>query len=88
MADHITDHQRDRAIGQWDGVKPVTSGSLLLPRDEVTCRDLYPWQYRQRGRQQRLLHRGHHTGRTRVPFIRPGCLLPRWPLVSHVGRGH
>ena len=35
MPDHVTDHERDRAIGQWDGIEPVTPSRLLLPSGQV-----------------------------------------------------
>ena len=57
MPDHVTDHQRDGATGQRDGIEPVTSSRLLLPSGQVTCRDPRPWQHWQCGGQQRFLQR-------------------------------
>jgi hypothetical protein len=89
MPDHITDHERDRAIGQWDGIEPVTSSRLLLPGGQVTRRDPRPGQHRQCGGQQRLLQHSHSAGGIEAALIRASRLLPRprWPLllVSHVG---
>ena len=57
MPDHVTDHQRDGATGEGDGIEPVTSSRLLLPSGQVTCRDPRPWQHGQCGGQQRFLQR-------------------------------
>ena len=87
MPGHIADHQRDRAIRQWDCIEPVTSDRLVVPSGQVTCRDSRPWQHRQRRGQQRFLQRGHSARGSGAALIGASGLLLRPvslpPLVSH-----
>ena len=60
MPHHVTDEQRDAAVGQRDRVEPVAAGRLLLPGHQVPGRDPGPRQDRQGGWQQRFLQFRHY----------------------------
>ena len=80
VSHHITDDQRDAAVGQRDRVEPVAAGRLLLPGHQVPGRDPGPRQDRQRGRQQRFLQYRRYRP---VPHA-----VPHRPGVAHHATRH
>ena len=75
VSHHVTDDQRDAAVGQRDRVEPVAAGRLLLPGHQVPGRDPGPRQDRQGGGQQRFLHFRHDPPGGQRPALRVGRLL-------------
>ena len=80
MPHHVTDDQRDAAVGQRDRVEPVAAGRLLLPGHQVPGRDPGPRQDRQGGWQQRFLQFRHYPRAAGFPRSVTSVAMTRSPL--------